>query len=86
MELLTDHFFVPLSRKAVIHFSYLLTFPITYSSPFSFCALIIHENTQIILKKKKELLSSNNNIPLDCLYIIPKAGFKFLLWRWLWLK
>lgn len=52
MELLTDHFFVPLSRKAVILF-YLPTFPITYSSPFSFCALIIHENSQIIFKKTK---------------------------------
>jgi len=32
------------------------------------------------------LLSGNNNIPLDCFWIIPGAGFKLSLWRWLWLK
>lgn len=54
MELLAGHFFVPLSRKAVILFPYLPTFPITHSSPFSFCALIIHENPQIIFSKRKK--------------------------------
>lgn len=53
MELLTDHFFVPLPRKAVTLFSYLPTFPITYSSSFSLHALFIPANFQIILKKKK---------------------------------
>lgn len=80
MELLTDRFFVPFSRKAVTLFSYLPTFPITYYSPFSLHALFVHANLQIIFsKKKKMLLGSNNNIPPDCFCIITKAGFKFLL-------